>query len=127
MNKKLINLGLCLMFIFFLFGCVSQEQELKSTKVQSIEKGLFLKYEYNCDKVVDHDTFNYEMQQAKIEECFEKCCDGKYCKECNAWPQGSECYKECEENKPERKCVNCDGYCWDKGFGNYLSDLIRNC
>jgi hypothetical protein len=111
-----------LIIALLLCGCQAQEQQ-----AQNQEQSLFAKYTYDCAKDVDHETFDYNMQQNKIQQCFNKCCEGEYCDQCNFMPNDYECYQECENNKPQNTCVNCDGYCWDKAFSAYLDQVMRTC
>ncbi len=115
-----------LLIALLLCGCQGQELKQSQAASQSAQS-LFEKYTFDCAKVVDHETFDYNMQQAKIQQCFDKCCGGEYCPQCNTYPGDSECYEECDNNKPEGTCVNCDGYCWDKKFKTYLEQTIANC
>ena len=87
---------------------------------------LFKKYQYGCSYSVDHATFDYKMQQSMIDKCQDRCCEGKFCTDCQ-WPEGSECYAKCDAEMPEGICANCDGVCWDYGYGKWLNEKIASC
>ncbi|MBD3249103.1 hypothetical protein GF336_03595 [Candidatus Woesearchaeota archaeon] len=115
MKKIMISL----VFMMLLIGCNGIDKSSSS-------ESLYEKYRYDCANVVDHSTFDYDMQQNMIQECFDKCCGGEYCRECQ-WPGDTACYQECEDEKPEGTCVNCDGVCWEKGLNAYLKEKIAKC
>jgi hypothetical protein len=87
---------------------------------------LFIKYQYDCSYSVDHATFDYEMQQGMIEKCQDRCCGGKFCTDCQ-WPGSMDCYAKCDAEMPEGICANCDGVCWDYGYGKWIHDKIASC
>lgn len=87
---------------------------------------LYKKYQYDCSYSVDHDTFDYQMQQKMIQKCQDKCCNGKFCTDCQ-WPGDPECYAKCDAEMPKGICANCDGVCWDYGRGKWINDKIASC
>lgn len=115
-----------------LVGCVEQvadsmESEHMEQSAPIMEKtdDLIEKYKFDCANVADH-SFDYEMQQAKVDECYARCCGGSYCQRCE-WEEYGECYNDCEAGLPEGVCSNCDGVCWEKGFEKFLDGMIRSC
>lgn len=132
--KRILTL-LIILTLFTVSGCIDEfffgdqsDEGMSSSISGSRPKSddLYSKYKFDCAKLVDHQTFDYNMQQAKIQECYDACCEGKYCPDCQ-WPGDSDCYAECESGKPEGTCVNCDGVCWEKGRSAFLDNKIKNC
>lgn len=103
----------------------SNKNESKPAEPSELSE-LFIKYQYDCSYSVDHATFDYDMQQSMIEKCQNRCCEGKFCTDCQ-WSGDSECYAKCDAEMPEGICANCDGVCWDYGRGKWLNEKIASC
>ncbi len=123
--KKLIIL---LVLSIFLTGCGGTIAPTGERGAASdIEKTAdpFAKYKYDCANEQDH-SFDYEMQQALIDKCQNKCCEGIYCETCQ-WDGYSPCFEECDAPRSEGICYNCDGICWEKGYKAHLDNAIGTC
>lgn len=123
---------LIIIVILLIPGCVDEfflgdqsKQDISSSISEPTPKSnnLYSKYQYDFAKLVDHQTFDYNMQDVKIQKCYDVCCEGKYCPDCQ-WQGDSDCYEECELGKPEG---TCDGICWEKGRSSFLDNKINNC
>lgn len=93
-----------------------------------IDDDMIKKYQYPCSnpRMGDHTKHDYVFQSALIEKCQNLCCNGKYCESCQ-WPEYGDCTSQCEAGLPNGTCVNCDGFCWEKGHLEFLNNAIANC
>jgi len=105
---------------------VKKPESKTVAKVEVKTENEFEKYAYECNNMGDHTKHDYELQQSLMDKCQAKCCNGKYCDDCN-WPGYGDCYDKCESNAPDGMCVNCDGYCWGKGHLEFLNNKISSC